>query len=78
MNYQSEAFSSAQNRPEDIEEGRTLVNGRIGFKTGNIDTYIYSTNIFDVDYVSHQTQGVDTGKVGDGRFVGLRVRITNE
>ncbi|MEM7746988.1 MAG: TonB-dependent receptor [Pseudomonadota bacterium] len=78
VNYQSEAFSSAQNRPEDIEEGRTLVNGRIGFKTGNIDTYIYSTNIFDVDYVSHQTQGVDTGKVGDGRFVGLRVRITNE
>jgi len=77
-NYRSAGFTDPENRPRSFEEERTLINGRLGYKTENIDAYVYSTNIFDVDYIAHQSELVDTSKVGDGRFVGFRVKLTNE
>lgn len=74
-NYRSKAFTEPNNDPSGHEDARTLVNAKIGYKTEKIDAYIYSTNIFDEDYVSSIFEFNDTGKIGDGRTVGVRLNM---
>ncbi|MEM9062218.1 MAG: TonB-dependent receptor [Pseudomonadota bacterium] len=74
-NYRSEAFTDAENRAGSIEDARTLVNGRIGYRTDMIDAHVFATNLFDVDYIEHSSALTDTAKVGDGLFVGARVTV---
>ncbi|MEM9358492.1 MAG: TonB-dependent receptor [Pseudomonadota bacterium] len=77
-NYKSRSFSDTENRPGSVEDARTLVNGRIGYKTQGVDAYLYSTNVFDVHHIEHQSGLTNTAKVGDGRFVGFRIKLSNE
>lgn len=77
VNYRTKAFTDAQNRPGSIEQARTLVNGKVGWRNHAWDVYVYATNIFDERYISSAFQNTDAAKVGDGRFVGVRASWKN-
>lgn len=74
-NYRSEAFVEVDNDPNNIQDARVIVNGKIGYKTDKLDAYIYSTNLFDEDYVEETLKGFPTALVGDGRTVGVRLNM---
>lgn len=82
--YQSESFSDVANDPTEKLDARFLVNAKLGYQTGNMSVYVYSTNIFDKTYVTNNAFDTVTGnpdtnevKVGDGRTVGVRFTIKN-
>lgn len=77
VNYRSRAFTDPQNNPGSFEEARTVVNAKVGWRNESWDVYAYSTNLFDERYISSASVGSTSAKVGDGRFVGVRVTLKN-
>ncbi|MEM9360681.1 MAG: hypothetical protein AAGB04_31285, partial [Pseudomonadota bacterium] len=80
-NYQSAAFSDAQNSQDEKLDERLIVNAKIGYDTDGLTVYAYGTNIFDELYLTSNSSVDVPGnpsanfvKTGDGRAFGIRVK----
>jgi len=60
------------------ESGYTLVDAKIGYKFSNWDTYIYTTNLTDEEYVNTYEANSEfaIATFGEPRFVGIGAKYT--
>lgn len=80
INYRDDAF--ADNENQDVVEGYTLVNARLGYEFNDYSRItLYARNFFDEDYYTFLNRDFDadgnflsgTSRIGDPRVIGMRL-----
>ncbi|MEM9879201.1 MAG: hypothetical protein AAF862_07970, partial [Pseudomonadota bacterium] len=78
FSYESNAFGTPFNFPEDFVGERLLLNARIGYAfTDNFTISAVGRNLFDADYFfsSFRREFGGTGQLGDPRTWAIRVDV---
>lgn len=76
-NYTDDYFAQGDiNNDPDLEiDGRFLANAKAGYATDYFSLGLYVDNIFDKDYITGSTGSGSEGYIGDGRTVGVEMRV---
>lgn len=74
-NYQSSSFNEVDDTERLKNDGRILVNTRLGYEAEDFAFYVFSKNLFDEEYITSNVVRNNVVKVGAPRTVGAQLSL---